>query len=41
MHFLVQAISPYTATRLVRIIKSLTVREVFRRAPAVKKSLRG
>jgi putative transposase len=38
---LVQAIPTYSPTRIVRVIKSLTAREVFRRVPAVKKYLWG
>ena len=41
VHFLVQAIPPYSPTKLVRVIKSLTAREIFRRVPAVKKYLWG
>lgn len=41
VHFLVQTIPPYSPTKLVRIIKSLTAREIFRRVPTVKKSLWG
>jgi putative transposase len=41
VHFLVQSIPPYSPTRIVRVIKSLTAREVFRRVPAVKKFLWG
>ena len=41
VHFLVQTIPPYSPTKLVRVIKSLTAREVFRRVPAVKKYLWG
>ena len=41
VHFLVQSIPSYSPTKLVRVIKSLTAREVFRRVPAVKKYLWG
>jgi REP element-mobilizing transposase RayT len=41
VHFLVQTIPPDSPTKLVRVIKSLTAREVFRRGPAVKKYLWG
>jgi len=41
VHFLVQTIPPYSPTKVVRVIKSLTAREVFRRVPAVKKYLWG
>ena len=41
VHFLVQTIPPYSPTKVVRVIKSLTAREVFRRVPAVKQHLWG
>lgn len=41
VHFVVQAIPTYSRTKIVRVIKSLTTREIFRRVPAVKKCLRG
>ena len=41
VHFLVQSVPSYSPTQIVRIIKSLTAREVFRRAPSVKKQLWG
>ena len=41
VHFLVQTIPAYSPTKPVRVIKSLTAREVFRRVPAVKKYLWG
>jgi REP element-mobilizing transposase RayT len=41
VHFLIQAVPTYSPTQLVRIIKSLTAREIFRRAPTVKKQLWG
>jgi REP element-mobilizing transposase RayT len=41
VHFLVQTIPPYSPTKLVRVIKSLTAREIFRRVPMVKKQLWG
>ena len=41
VHFLVQTIPPYSPTKLVRIIKSLTARELVRRVPTVKKYLWG
>ena len=39
VHFLVQSIPIYSVTRLVKLIKSLTAREVFSRCPQVKKKL--
>ena len=39
VHFLVQSVPMYSVTKLVRMIKSITAREVFRRCPKVKKQL--
>lgn len=39
VHFLVQSVPMYSPTKITRIIKSITGREVFRRAPEVKKIL--
>jgi len=41
VHFLVQAIPSYSPTKIVRTIKSITAREVFRKVPSVKKYLWG
>jgi len=41
VHFLVQSIPTYSPTQVVRIIKSLTAREIFRQVPSVKKQLWG
>ena len=41
VHFLLQAVPTYSPTQLVRLIKSLTAREMFRRVPTVKKQLWG
>src|SRR4051794_41826281 len=41
VRFLVQSVPTYSVTKLVTIIKSLTVREIFRRCPGVKKKLWG
>jgi putative transposase len=41
VHFLIQSIPTYSPTKIVRIIKSITAREVFQRVPAVKKQLWG
>ena len=41
VHFLVQSVPMYSVTKLVRVIKSITAREVFRRCPKVKKQLWG
>lgn len=41
VHFLVQSIPRYSVTNLVKMIKSLTAREIFRLCPEVKKILWG
>ena len=41
VHFLVQSVPTYTVTKLVRTIKSLIAREVFKQCPEVKKQLWG
>jgi putative transposase len=41
VHFLVQSVPMYSVTKLVKMIKSLTAREIFRRCPQVKKHLWG
>src|SRR5215468_5780285 len=41
VHFLVQSVPSYSPTKIVRIIKSLTAREIFARVPSVKKKLWG
>ncbi len=41
VHFLVQTVPTYSVTKLVRIVKSITAREVFRQCPQVKKKLWG
>ena len=41
VHFLVQSVPMYSVTKLVRMIKSITAREAFRRCPKVKKQLWG
>jgi len=41
VHFLVQSVPTYSVTKLVRLIKSLTAREIFRRCHDVKKQLWG
>src|SRR5713226_2130684 len=37
VHFLIQSVPSYSPTKIVRIIKSLTAREIFARVPNVKK----
>ncbi len=41
VHFLVQSVPTYSPTKIVRTLKSVTAREVFRRCPQVKKKLWG
>ena len=41
VHFLVQSVPTYSPTKIVRIIKSITAREIFARHPEVKKKLWG
>ena len=41
VHFLIQSIPIYSPTKIVRMVKSLTAREVFKLAPSVKKQLWG
>ena len=41
VHFLVQSVPSYSPTKIVKIVKSLTARELFQRVPSVKKQLWG
>jgi REP element-mobilizing transposase RayT len=41
VHFLVQSVPTYSPTKIVRMIKSITAREIFQRVPTVKKQLWG
>ena len=41
VHFLVQSVPTYSPTKIVRTVKSLTAREIFRRVPRVKDKLWG
>jgi putative transposase len=41
VHFLIQSVPMYSPTKIVQVIKSITAREIFRRAPEVKKKLWG
>ena len=41
VHFLVQSVPAYCATKIVRTIKSIIAREVFHQCPEVKKQLWG
>ena len=37
VHFLVQSVPTYSPTKIVKTIKSITAREIFKRVPQVKK----
>ena len=41
VHFLVQSVPTYSVTKIVRVIKSITAREIFKRCPQVKEQLWG
>ena len=41
VHFLVQTIPAYSVSRLVKIVKSITAREIFFRCPEIRKKLWG
>lgn len=41
VHFLVQSIPKLSVSQIVRVIKSITAREIFRKCPEVKKQLWG
>ena len=41
VHFLVQSVPTYSVTKLVKMLKSLTAREIFARCPQVKQQLWG
>jgi putative transposase len=41
IHFLIQSVPSYSVTKIVRMVKSILSREVFRRCPKVKKALWG
>ena len=41
VHFLIQSVPTYNVTKIVRTIKSITAREIFRKCPGVKKQLWG
>lgn len=40
-HFLVQTVPTYSPTKVARLVKSITAREMFKRRPEVKKELWG
>ena len=41
VHFLIQSVPMYAPTKIARLVKSLTAREMFARRPEVKKQLWG
>ena len=41
VHFLVQSIPTYSVTKIVKMVKSITAREILRLCPGVKKQLWG
>ena len=41
VHFLIQSVPSYSPMQIVKIVKSITAREVFTRCPEVKKKLWG
>ena len=41
VHFLVQSVPRYSPTKIVKIIKSITAREIFKRVPSIKGQLWG
>lgn len=41
VHFLIQSVPTYSATKIARVVKSITAREIFHRMPEVKKELWG
>jgi REP element-mobilizing transposase RayT len=41
VHFLIQSVPMYSPTKIARIVKSITARELFKRRPEVKQELWG
>lgn len=41
VHFLIQSVPIYSPSKIIQMVKSITAREVFRKAPEVKKQLWG
>ena len=41
VHFLVQSVPTYNVTKIVKIVKSITAREIFKKCPQVKEILWG
>ena len=41
VHFLMQSVPTYSLTKIVRVVKSITAREILRRVPSVRQQLWG
>ena len=41
VHFLIQSVPTYSPTKIIRTVKSITAREIFKQAPEVKRKLWG
>ena len=41
VHFLIQSVPMYSPKKIIQIVKSITAREIFKRAPEVKQKLWG
>jgi len=41
VHFLIQSVPTYSPKQIIQMVKSLTAREIFKRAPEVKRQLWG
>jgi len=39
VHFLIQSVSKYSVTEIIRMIKSITTKKIFEKHPEVKKQL--
>lgn len=39
VHFLIQSVPPYSPTKIVTTVKSITAREIFKRSPEIKKKV--
>jgi putative transposase len=41
VHFLIQSVPMYSPTKIARIVKSITAKEIFKRRPEVKEKMWG
>ena len=41
VHFLIQSVPTYSPSKICRVVKSLTAREIFKRVPGIKEKLWG